>query len=84
MHANAGVGVDLGGGLDIMGEVVNLYDIGDTDSMTGTSWIDAAALSLRLHSGSLQPYAALVLPLDDDASSLMTAALTIGIEGSMR
>jgi hypothetical protein len=83
VHLNAGVGADLGGGLDIMGEVVNLYDTGDNGNTSGSSWINAAAVSMRLYTGTVQPYAALVLPLDDDASSLMTAALTVGLEGTL-
>ncbi|HTR53005.1 MAG TPA: hypothetical protein VMJ10_20060 [Kofleriaceae bacterium] len=79
-HFNAGAGIDVGQ-LAVMGEFVNLYDVGSTSNASGSSWIDAAALSIRFHSGQLQPYAAFVIPLDDDANALMSYALTVGIEG---
>ena len=82
-HFNAGAGFDLGQ-VALMGELVNLYDVGNTDTTTGSSWLDTAALSIRFRSGQIQPYAAFVIPLDDDANALMSYAVTVGVEGATR
>ena len=80
IRLNAGIGADLGQAA-LMLETVNLYDTGSSGGSSGSSWINTAALSLRLRSGGVQPYAALVFPVDKDANQFMTAALTLGVDG---
>jgi hypothetical protein len=81
MRLNAGLGVDLGK-VAIMGELVNLDDLGSNNAaLSGPKWINTAAVSMRIFSGGVQPYVAAVIPLDDDANKYMTAALTLGIDG---
>jgi hypothetical protein len=75
---NAGVGVDAGQ-LAVMAESVNVYD---TVRIFGepARWLDLGALSVRFR-GKLQPYAAIQLPIDNDAAGAMRAAVTLGIDG---
>jgi hypothetical protein len=84
-HFDAGLGYDAGP-VAAMIETSNLMlycsDCGTTNH---TVLFDTMALSVRA-TGSIQPYAALVIPLDDDAKDLIsqqqvvTAAITIGVD----
>ena len=80
MRFNAGVGVDLGQAA-VMAESVNLYETKSNSNESGSSWINAAAVSARFQAGMVQPYGALVFPIDRDSNAFMSAALTLGIEG---
>jgi hypothetical protein len=85
VHANVGVGVELGG-VALMAESVNVYDTSSeiTSGGLGASWIDTGAVSIRFRNRGLQPYAALVFPLDHDSNQFMSAALTLGFDTSLR
>jgi hypothetical protein len=73
---DVGVGVDLGGAA-IMGEITTLAVTGDDgDSLT------SAALSVR-GTGSVQPYGALLIPVDDDVSDVYDLGLLFGVEGRL-
>jgi hypothetical protein len=74
---NFGAGADVGTGA-LMGEVTTLVITGD-----GGESISAAALSMRGNAGRVQPYAALLLPLDEEASDIFDLALLAGVEGRM-
>jgi len=75
---NAGAGVDLGDAA-VMAELTNLHANG-----SGGAWIETGALTLRGEVGTVQPYAALVVGLDDDAREIIHEAITIGIDGRLR
>jgi hypothetical protein len=76
-----GAGLDLGQAA-LMVESTNVYATGKNGASGG--WINTAALSARLDAGTVYPYGALVLALDDDAKGVMDAALTVGLEGKIR
>jgi hypothetical protein len=78
VHANAGMGVDLGVA-SIMVESVNVY-LNDNNS----TWVNTGAFSARFDGGSVSPYAALIVGLDDDTRMIMDEAFTIGLEGRLR
>ncbi|HEY5947032.1 MAG TPA: hypothetical protein VIV40_16120 [Kofleriaceae bacterium] len=74
---NVGAGFDAGTAA-IMGELSTLVVTGDNgDSLT------SAALSVRFDAGSVQPYLALLLPVDNDVSDIFDAAIVVGIEGRL-
>jgi hypothetical protein len=74
---NLGAGVDLGS-VALMGELSTLVTTADnSDSLT------SAALSLRGHSGPVQPYAALLIPVDDDVSKVFDLGLLAGLESRL-
>ncbi|HEY0255718.1 MAG TPA: hypothetical protein VGC41_29515 [Kofleriaceae bacterium] len=77
-HLNVGAGVDLGAAA-LMAELVNVKSLGDNGA-----WIDEAAISARLMQGAVQPYAALLIPLDDDINNIVSLSLTVGIEGRIQ
>lgn len=83
MRFNAGVGMDLGQAA-IMAETVNLYETDSNSNESGSSWVNTAAVSARFQAGTLQPYGAIVFPIDHDANAFMSAALTVGLEGLIR
>jgi hypothetical protein len=78
IRVNAGMGVDLGVA-SIMVESANVY----LNDNNGT-WINTGALSARFDGGSVYPYAALVVGLDDDVRKIMDEAFTVGLEGRLR
>jgi hypothetical protein len=84
LRINAGGGVDLGN-VAVMAELVNLHSNRNTNGgSTGDQWINEAAVSARFRSGNVQPYLALVLPLDHDSHLIIDAVLTVGFEASLR
>lgn len=73
---DVGVGIDLGSAA-IMGEITTLAVTGDGgDSLT------SAAISAR-GTGSVQPYGALLIPVDDDVSDVFDLGLLFGVEGRL-
>ena len=76
-----GAGVDFGQA-SLMLESTNLYATGKNGSSGG--WINTGALSARFDAGSVYPYGALVLGLDDDVRTIMHEAITVGVEGKIR
>lgn len=78
IRANAGLGVDLGVAA-VMLESANVYSTGNNGG-----WLNTGALSARFDGGSVYPYAALVVGLDDDVRSVMHEAITVGLEGRLR
>jgi hypothetical protein len=84
LHANAGVGYEVGP-VAVMAESVNLFAFGQNDSTEfGSSWIDEGAISVRYHGGRIQPYLAVVLPIDHDSNQLINTAVTLGVDGALR
>jgi hypothetical protein len=78
VHVNAGMGVDLGIA-SIMVESANVY-LNDNNG----NWINTGAFSARFDGGSVYPYAAIVVGLDDDVRKIMDEAITVGLEGRLR
>lgn len=73
---DVGAGIDLGGAA-ITGEITTLAITGDDgESLT------SAALSVR-GTGRVQPYGALLIPVDDDVSDTFDLGLLAGIEGRL-
>jgi hypothetical protein len=62
-----------------MVESVNVY-LNDNNS----TWVNTGAFSARFDGGSVSPYAALIVGLDDDTRMIMDEAFTIGLEGRLR
>nr|HEX4313971.1 hypothetical protein [Kofleriaceae bacterium] len=83
VRLNVGVGVDLSHQALLMAELVNLYDPG-ADGDFSTKVIDSGAISLRYTGASVHPYVALVLPLDDDAKSFASTAVTLGVDAPLQ
>jgi hypothetical protein len=73
-----GAGIDFGTAA-LMVESTNLYA-----TRNNGGWINTAALSARFDAGTVYPYAALVIALDDDARATMDEALTVGLEGRLQ
>ena len=82
VHLDAGLGVDLAG-VEIMGEIVNAAVVKGGGGVTG-DFIDTGAVSVRLKGGPVHPYAALQVPLDDDAHNVESAALIVGVDALLR
>ncbi len=81
LHVNAGLGYDVGQ-IALGLESVNLYDLDSSSGGDiGSSWINVGAASLRYHSGRVDPYFAVVFPIDHDSSTAFNAAITIGADG---
>ena len=78
VRVDAGAGIDLGDAA-LMAELTNIHVNGD-----GGDWLDTGALTLRGEVGTVQPYAAFVVGLDDDARDLIHEAITVGIDGRLR
>jgi hypothetical protein len=78
LRLNAGVGVDLGGGA-VMAELSTVRPMG-----TDQTWIESAALSTRFSAGAVQPYAAVVIPIAEELRRATTAAVTVGLEATLR
>ena len=76
------IGVDVGPAA-LMAELVNL-DTFSPNQNDRPSWLSQLALATRIHVPGIQPYAALVFPLNDQTRSVVDAALTIGAEVSLR
>lgn len=73
---DVGAGIDLGGAA-ITGELTTISVTGDDgDSLT------SAAVSAR-GTGTVQPYGALLIPIDDDVSDAFDLGLLVGVEGRM-
>jgi hypothetical protein len=84
LRVNVGGGVDLGT-VALMAELVNIHaNTNSNPGSTGDQWLNEAAVSARMRSGNVQPYLALVLPIDHDSHQILDAAITAGIEASIR
>jgi hypothetical protein len=70
------------GNAAIMTESTNLYESGNA-SASGSNWIDTGALSVRGGLGALQPYGAIVFPLDHDSHQVFDTAILLGLEGQI-
>ena len=79
LRLNGAIGVDAGSVL-VMAELTNIYDTGDNGNTFGSSWVDEAALAVRVIGGDAHPYVALVLPLDDDTKNVASLAVTLGVD----
>jgi len=87
LRGNLGFGVILDE-LVLTAEMTNAYDYtpsSTTQSTTmsapsGSSWINTAAFAARVRWSGVEPYLALVLPLDADSRAIMDLAITVGIE----
>lgn len=74
---NVGVGLDLGT-MAVMTELTTIAVTGDSQDA-----ISAAAISTRFRAWVVQPYAALLFPVDDDAGDAFDGGLLVGLEGPM-
>jgi hypothetical protein len=74
LHFNGGLGFDLGTAA-IMGEITNLYSTSNNGG-----WLNTVALSARFKAGDISPYAALIIPLDDDTQQFVDLSFTGGLE----
>ena len=86
LRADLGVGV-IFDELVLTAEMTNAYDYTPSQAAqptmaapSGSSWINTAAIAARLRVGHVEPYVALVLPLDADSQAIMDFAVTVGIE----
>jgi hypothetical protein len=84
IHYNAGVGVELGQlALMFESENLSLLDEGpptpSASSRSGTT-LNAIAVSGRFHGGSLSPYLAVIVPVEEDTADLIDLAVTVGID----
>jgi hypothetical protein len=79
LRLDAGVGVDLGD-VAVMGELATVTALRDGDD----SSFETAAVSLRGRTGRLEPYAALVIPLDSALRDAYDFALTVGVDTPLR
>jgi hypothetical protein len=84
LRGNIGVGVILDQ-VVLTAEMTNAYDYAPSSTTTapapsGSSWIDTAAFAARLRLSDVEPYVALVLPIDADSQAIMDYAVTVGIE----
>jgi hypothetical protein len=75
---NFGAGFQTGD-IALMAESTNFVFSGDR-SLT----VNMGAVSVRYSAGNVHPYAALILPLDDDAKSGFDAVITVGAEMNLR
>lgn len=73
VHLNLGVGADLG----VVAVTGELSTVTSTDGDTNDANVSAAALAVR-GSGPIQPYAALLVPLDDFFSDVYSVAIRVG------
>ncbi len=74
-HVNVGVGYQAGPAA-LMAELVNLVIL---PSQGDSTTIDGAALSARFIADGFEPYAAIVIPIDQDARSALSFAVTLGV-----
>jgi hypothetical protein len=77
IHSNAGAGVDLGGAA-VMLESENLAILG-LDGRDGST-LNAVALSARATGGAVSPFAAVIIPVDDDVRELVDFSITAGVD----
>ena len=78
IEVNLGAGYQAGD-IAIMVESINLDITGDRGAT-----IQEGAISARFSGGSIHPYGALILPLDDDAQRFLEWSLTAGAEMNLR
>lgn len=87
LRVNLAAGADLGQ-VAVSAEVTNLYDSSANGTMFGDSWIDTGAVAARFNSGQVQPYAAIVFPLDHDSytafGTKFDTAITVGASGAIQ
>ena len=77
MHVNAGLGLDLGTmNAALMAEVSTLHVFGDARDMNTS----VAALSVRGHSGQVEPYLGVALPLDKQLRETFDAGIVFGLD----
>jgi hypothetical protein len=85
LRLNAAVGAQLGPLASLSLESVNLYDVSDdTAGGFGSSWFNTGAIAARFHAGLVEPYAAVVIALDHDSTSILNAAITVGADVHLR
>ncbi len=83
LHLNAAVGVDLDT-VVLSVESVNLVDFrAEAMEQIGNAiletWFDTVAIAARFRFDHVEPYAAIVLPLDNDSRAIFDLALTVGL-----
>lgn len=83
LRADLGVGVIVDQ-ISVTAEMTNAYDYTQSSTAqampSGSSWIDTAALAVRFRWGHVEPYAAVVAPLESDSHAIMNLAITAGID----
>jgi hypothetical protein len=78
LRAGAGVGVVVAGRVALMGELVVVHH---SEEPRGPHAI--AAMTTRLRLGTVNPYAAVVVPLDDASQRWIDVAVTAGVDLSL-
>jgi hypothetical protein len=86
LRLDAGVGIDLGS-VVLSAELANVLVFRDfVDNSAGpglpqrTAWYDTAAIGARLRFGTVEPYAAVIVPLEQDSASYFDVAFTLGLD----
>jgi hypothetical protein len=82
LRVNAGVGFDAGQ-FAVMAESSNIYATKDSGTTTGSSWINTGAVSARVAAGAIQPFGALVFPLDHDSHQVMDLVIVVGLDAAL-
>jgi hypothetical protein len=81
IRMNVAGGVDLGQ-VALSAEITNGYDSASSSNEFGSSWIDTGAVAARFMGGQIQPYGAIVFPLDHESHEAFLTkfnfALTFG------
>jgi hypothetical protein len=80
LHANGGVGYEAGQ-VAVMAESVNMFVFGNSNTDFGSSWINEGAVSARYRAGKVEPYLAVIFPLDHDSNQIINAVVTVGVDG---
>jgi len=84
LHINVGGGYMVSPTASINAELITMTIIGeDINGDTDSETVSVAALSARFWTGGFTPYAALLLPLDNEISAFIDAGLLIGAEGQL-
>jgi len=79
IRIDAAVGVDLGS-LALGLELANAYLNNSNLDGIGNKMINVAAVSARARLAAVHPYGGLIIPLDDDSTQIINAAVTVGVE----
>jgi hypothetical protein len=79
IHYNAGLGI-LAGKVAVMVESQNLSILDTTSSSHDRVTLSSFAVSARVDAGAVTPYAAVVIPMEDDSSDVVDFAITFGVD----
>ena len=83
LTVSGGVGVQLAS-VVLTGELDVMHSFADTSGTREDSTIEQAALAVRFAAGAVQPYAAVVVPLDGNTRTFYDFAITAGVTAPLR